>query len=183
MRAAYSLVKRKLGMPSLNEVKFGCQSTTSNRFVSISVCNCRYTALTIHIGTVDVQRWVQSHECCQNLRLYLSLPPMPPYSMQTLKFSFRQQTAQDHVMQQLWNMLCTNTDTFWVALDFLSEVLDVPDNDVGPADHSHSPAVPYSTPSNGHWKWCTSPGDWHNQRGMKRAPWSQVTLESPFPTE
>lgn len=40
-------------------------------------------------------------------------------------------------------MLCTSTATFWVALDFLSEVLDVPENDMGPADHSHSPAVPH----------------------------------------
>lgn len=45
-------------------------------------------------------------------------------------------------------MLCTNKATFWVALDFLSEVLDVPKNDMGPADHNHSPAVPSSTPSN-----------------------------------
>lgn len=66
-------------------------------------------------------------------------------------------------MQQLSKMLCTNTATFWVALDFLSEVLDVAENDMGPADHSQSPAVPSSTPRNGHWIPLESPVDWHNQ--------------------
>lgn len=78
-RTAPSFVKGKSGMPGLNEVKFGCQSPTSNRFFSISVCNCRYAGLIIHIETVDVQRWVQSHECCQNPK-DLSLCSPPPYA-------------------------------------------------------------------------------------------------------
>lgn len=98
-RAASSLVKGKLGMPGLNEVKFGCQRTTSNRFFSISVCNCRYTGLTIHIGTMDVQKWVQRHKSCQNPKDFIFV--FPSHSMHILKFNFRQQTAQDHLMHEL----------------------------------------------------------------------------------
>lgn len=47
-------------------------------------------------------------------------------------------------------MLCTNTATFGGALDFLREVLDVPEMWMGPADHNHSPAMPCSTVSDEH---------------------------------